>query len=93
MLRFGMGCSPAETVYVDSHYSVDFKNGSDQVHIEKLALSGRIARWQMILAEYDIQYTTQNAVKGSVLADHLAHQEVDDYQSMTLNSQTKISCW
>ena len=27
-------------------------------------------------------YTTQKAIKGSVLADHLAHQEVDDYQSM-----------
>ena len=22
-MRFGMGCSPAETVYVDSHYSVE----------------------------------------------------------------------
>ena len=26
---------------------------------EKPAMSGRIARWQMILTEYDIQYTTQ----------------------------------
>ena len=49
---------------------------------EKPALSGRIARWQMILTEYDIQYTTQKAIKGNVLADHLAHQAVDDYQSM-----------
>ena len=36
----------------------------------------------MILTEYDIQYTTQKAIKGSVLADHLARQAVDDYQSM-----------
>ena len=36
----------------------------------------------MILTEYDIQYTTQKAIKGSVLEDHLAHQAVDDYQSM-----------
>ena len=36
----------------------------------------------MILTEYDIQYTTQKAIKGSVLADHLAHQAVDDYHSM-----------
>ena len=49
---------------------------------EKPALSGRIARWKMILTEYDIQYTTQNSIKGSVLADHLAHQAVDDYQSI-----------
>src|ERR1051325_246291 len=49
---------------------------------EKPALTGRIARWQMILAEYDIQYTSQKAIKGSVVVDHLAHQAVDDYQSM-----------
>ena len=40
---------------------------------EKPTLSGRIARWQMILTEYDIQYTTQKAIKGTVLEDHLAH--------------------
>ena len=49
---------------------------------EKPALSRRIARWQMILTEYDIQYTTQKAIKGSVLADQLAHQAVEDYHSM-----------
>ena len=49
---------------------------------EKTALSRRIARWKMILTEYDIQYITQKAIKGSVLADHLAHQAVEDYQSM-----------
>ena len=49
---------------------------------EKPALPGSIARGQMILIEYDIQYTTQKAIKGSILADHLAYQAVDDYQSM-----------
>src|ERR1043165_4990723 len=34
---------------------------------EKPALSGRIARWQMILTEYDIQYTSQKAINGSVV--------------------------
>ena len=36
----------------------------------------------MILTEYDIQYKTQKAIKGSVLDDHMAHQTVEDYQSM-----------
>ena len=36
----------------------------------------------MFLTEYAIQYTTQKASKGSVLADQLARQAVDDYQSM-----------
>ena len=53
---------------------------------EKLALFERITRWQMILTEYDIQYTTQKEIKGSVLADHLAHQAVDDYQSIDRKS-------
>ncbi|XP_039688680.1 uncharacterized protein [Medicago truncatula] len=47
---------------------------------EKPALTGRIARWQMLLSEYDIVYRTQKAIKGSVLADHLAHQPIEDYQ-------------
>ncbi|XP_028208435.1 uncharacterized protein LOC114391656 [Glycine soja] len=47
---------------------------------EKPALTGRIARWQMLLSEYDIEYRTQRAIKGSVLADHLAHQPIEDYQ-------------
>src|SRR4051812_18035971 len=37
----------------------------------------------MILTEYDIQYTTQKAIKGSVVPDHLAQQAVDDDQSMS----------
>jgi len=49
---------------------------------EKPTLTGRIARWQMVLSEYGIQYVTQKAIKGSVLADYLAHQPVEDYQSM-----------
>ena len=50
---------------------------------EKLALTGRVARWQMVLTEYDIQYTTQKAIKRSVLADYLSQQPLeDDYQPM-----------
>ena len=50
--------------------------------LEKLTLSRRISRWKIVLTEYDIQYTTQKEIKGSVLEDHLAHQDVDEYQSM-----------
>ena len=47
--------------------------------IEKPAHTGRIARWQMLLFEYDIEYRTQKAIKSSVLADYLAHQPVEDH--------------
>ena len=49
---------------------------------EKPALTGRIARWKMLLSEYDIEYHTQKAIKSSVLADYLAHQPVEDHQSV-----------
>jgi hypothetical protein len=49
---------------------------------EKPALTRRIARWQMLLSEYDIEYHTLKAIKGSVLADHLAHHPIDDYESI-----------
>src|SRR3954469_22394796 len=52
---------------------------------EKPALSRRIARWKMILTEYDIQYSSQKAIKGSVVANHLAHQAVDDYQALNFD--------
>ena len=48
---------------------------------EKPALTGRLAR-KMLLSEYDIQYITQKAIKGRILADDLAHQPLEEYQSM-----------
>ena len=39
---------------------------------EKPALTGRIARWQVLLSEFDIVYVTQKVVKGSALADYLS---------------------
>ncbi|XP_058759885.1 uncharacterized protein LOC131633188 [Vicia villosa] len=36
----------------------------------------------MLLSEYDIQYRAQKAIKGSVLADHLASQPINDDQSL-----------
>ena len=35
-----------------------------------------------MLSEYDIVYRTQKAIKGSILADHLAHQSINDYQQI-----------
>ncbi|XP_050876386.1 uncharacterized protein LOC127080101 [Lathyrus oleraceus] len=52
---------------------------------EKPGLTGKIARWQMLLSDYGIQYVTQKSIKGSVLSEYLAHQPVEDYQSMRLD--------
>ncbi|XP_050877447.1 uncharacterized protein LOC127081207 [Lathyrus oleraceus] len=51
-----------------------------QYIFEKLTVTGRISRWKMLLTEYDIQYVTEKAIKGSVLSDYLAHLPVEGYQ-------------
>ncbi|XP_058749769.1 uncharacterized protein LOC131622745 [Vicia villosa] len=50
-----------------------------------MLLSEYSTRWKMLLSEYDIQYVTQKAIKGSVLAEHLTHQPLEEYQSMKLD--------
>ncbi|XP_025982125.1 uncharacterized protein LOC114391506 [Glycine soja] len=50
--------------------------------LEKLALIGWIAWWQVLPSEFDIVYVTQKAIKGSALADYLAQQPINDYQPM-----------
>ena len=39
---------------------------------DKPSLSTRLAKWSFFLAEFDIKYMTRKAIKGQVLADHLA---------------------
>jgi len=51
---------------------------------EKPALTGRIARWQVLLSKFDIVYVTQKVIKGSALPDYLAQQPINDYQPMHL---------
>ena len=58
------------------------KIGSHQIHFEKPSLFGRIARWQVLLSEYDIQYVSQKAIKGSAIAKFLADRIVKEYEPM-----------
>ena len=46
----------------------------------KPSLSKRIARWQVLLSEYDIQYMSRKAIKGSVIVDFLVDRAVEDYE-------------
>ncbi|XP_049414856.1 uncharacterized protein LOC125877669 [Solanum stenotomum] len=45
---------------------------------QKAMPTGKLAKWQMLLSEFDIVYMTQKAIKGQVLADHLAENPVDE---------------
>ncbi|XP_070011129.1 uncharacterized protein [Nicotiana sylvestris] len=39
--------------------------------------TGKLAKWPILLSEFDIVYVTQKAIKGQALADHLAENPVD----------------
>ncbi|XP_070053384.1 uncharacterized protein [Nicotiana tomentosiformis] len=50
----------------------------------KLTPTGRLAKWQIMLTEFDIVYVTRTAMKAQDLADHLAKNPVDDeYQPLS----------
>ncbi|GKV11353.1 hypothetical protein SLEP1_g22617 [Rubroshorea leprosula] len=56
---------------------------------EKPTLSKRISRWHMLLSEFDIVYTTQKAIKGQAIADHLAEHAVEDYEPINWDFPNK----
>ena len=47
---------------------------------EKPSLLGRIAWWQVLLSEYDIQYMSRKAIKGNTIADFLVDRAIEDYE-------------
>ena len=44
---------------------------------KKAMPTGKLAKWKMLLSEFDIVYVTQKAIKAQALADHLAENPVD----------------
>ncbi|XP_070057259.1 uncharacterized protein [Nicotiana tomentosiformis] len=47
--------------------------------------TGNLAKWQILLSEFDIVYITPKAIKGQALADHLLENLVDkDYEPLTM---------
>ncbi|XP_062103524.1 uncharacterized protein LOC133814600 [Humulus lupulus] len=46
--------------------------------LSKLVLSGQLAKWSMILLEFEINFVPQKAIKGQALADFLATHPIPD---------------
>ncbi|XP_016721868.1 uncharacterized protein [Gossypium hirsutum] len=44
-----------------------------------------MARWQILLSEFDIVYVNQKAVKGSAIADFLASRALEDYKPLNFD--------
>ncbi|KAK5818719.1 hypothetical protein PVK06_023663 [Gossypium arboreum] len=53
--------------------------------MESTTLNGRMARWQILLSEFDIVYVNQKAVKGSAIADFLASRALEDYELLNFD--------
>ena len=45
---------------------------------QKVMSTGKLAKWKMLLSEFDIVYVTQKEIKAQDLADHLAENPVDE---------------
>ena len=46
--------------------------------LRKAMLTGYLAKWMMILSEFDIQYVKHKAIKGQAIADQLANFSLED---------------
>lgn len=63
-------------------HTIHFLAQMDHVHylFEKATLSGRLARWQALLCEFDLIYNALKAIKGQAITDHLAGLPLADYE-------------
>lgn len=52
-------------------------------------MSRQILRWQLLFTEYDIVYMTKKAVKGCIIANHLANNVVEDYAPLYFDLSNK----
>ncbi|XP_039043332.1 uncharacterized protein LOC120182419 [Hibiscus syriacus] len=53
--------------------------------MESPALTGILARWKMLLSEFDIVYVIQTKIEGSIIADFLTSRASEDYESLNFN--------
>ena len=45
---------------------------------QKAMPTGKLAKWQMLLSEFDIVYVTPKKIKVQALADHLVENPIDE---------------
>ena len=52
--------------------------------LSKATLTGRLAKWVMLLSEFDIVYIERKAIKGQAIADQLAEAPLADHQPLKM---------
>ncbi|XP_050217336.1 uncharacterized protein LOC126668166 [Mercurialis annua] len=63
--------------YLQAH-QIRFISKADPIKyiMSKPVLSGRLAKWALLIQEFDISYVSQKAIKGQALADFLAYHPI-----------------
>ncbi|KAA3486545.1 reverse transcriptase [Gossypium australe] len=67
-------------IYVVSYNLAHLEARSFKIYGGVYRLNGRMARWQILLSEFDIVYVNQKTVKGRAIADFLASRALEDYE-------------
>ena len=44
---------------------------------KKAALSGRLSRWLILLAEFDLKYVVRKTIKGSIIQDFCVENPIE----------------
>jgi hypothetical protein len=85
MMCFGVEHKKTQIIYVVLHNLVDLEVRSAEIYLQKPYLSSRIARWQVLLVEYNIVFMTKKAMKENVIANHLVDHAVKDYRPLNFD--------
>lgn len=67
ILCLGMGNAKTMPSYVIPHHTLVSRMDPLKYSFDKPALSGRLAWWHLLLAEFNINYVTQKSIKGKHL--------------------------
>ncbi|XP_049382712.1 uncharacterized protein LOC125847050 [Solanum stenotomum] len=56
-----------------------YEDGPIEVYfLQKAMPTGKLAKWKMLMSEFDIVYVTQKAIKAQALVDHIVENPVDE---------------
>ena len=72
-----MGRTKEETYHPTFPDIGNSPDGSIEVLFEKLALSGKLSRWLILLAEFDLKYVARKTIKGSIMLDFCAENHME----------------
>ena len=64
---------------------VNLKNRFIKYIFEKLYLLSRIARWQVLLTQYENVYMIRKTVIKNAITNHLVDNTIDDEESLNLD--------